>query len=210
LLYLPLALREECTPGQQHVDAAVIIDASTSMLEPTADDLSKLRAAQRAVGNFLHGLQLDAGDQAAIIAFNSKAWTEQWLTADRRALQRALERIVAAPQTCLVCAVDVAARELTSNRHNPESQSVMILLTDGKSNPQPVSQAVDRAAEAKLAGITIFTIGLGEDLNLEALEAIASNPSYFYRAPDGEDLREIYAAIAVEIPCPADEFWGRR
>ena len=58
--------------------------------------------------------------------------------------------------------------------------------------------------------VTIFTIGLGEDLNLAALEAMASKPGYFYRAPDSEDLAEIYGAIAVEIPCPAEQYWGRR
>jgi hypothetical protein len=58
--------------------------------------------------------------------------------------------------------------------------------------------------------ITTSTVGLGEDLDLDALVQMASKPAYFYRAPDGEDLKNIYQAIAVAIPCPAETFWGRR
>ena len=65
------------------------------------------------------------------------------------------------------------------------------------------------ASAAQAAGVTVFTIGLGTDLDLEALLQMASTPAYFYRAPDGEDLRAIYAAIAVAIPCPADDYWGQ-
>jgi hypothetical protein len=32
----------------------------------------------------------------------------------------------------------------------------------------------------------------------------------FYLAPDGKDLTANYRTIAVEIPCPAESFWGRR
>lgn len=56
----------------------------------------------------------------------------------------------------------------------------------------------------------VYTIGLGDDLDLEALEAMASRPSFFFRAPDAEDLAAIYASIAVDVPCPAARFWGGR
>jgi Mg-chelatase subunit ChlD len=86
----------------------------------------------------------------------------------------------------------------------------MVLLTDGKAKPVGPEAAVEQARAAKADGITIFTIGLGEELDLEALGAIASKPEYFHHAPDGENLEAIYRAIAVEIPCPAERFWGRR
>ncbi len=88
--------------------------------------------------------------------------------------------------------------------------AALILLTDGKANPGPTSEAVARAAAAKKAGIVIFTIGLGRELDDAALEAIAGQPSYFCRAPTADDLHDIYRQIAVTIPCPAASFWGRR
>lgn len=39
---------------------------------------------------------------------------------------------------------------------------------------------------------------------------MASRPAFAYRAPDAEDLADIYRAIAVAIPCPAGAFWGGR
>jgi secreted protein with Ig-like and vWFA domain len=86
----------------------------------------------------------------------------------------------------------------------------MIVLTDGRANPVGPDAAVREADAAKADNIVIFTIGLGEDLNLDALEAMASKPSHYYRAPDGEVLADIYAEIAVEIPCPSDRYWGKR
>ena len=50
----------------------------------------------------------------------------------------------------------------------------------------------------------------GLDLLEPRSEAMASKQSYFYRAPDAEDLAAIYAAIAIEIPCPVEAFWGKR
>ena len=49
--YLPLTLREHCVPGQQNVDVALVIDASTSMRDGrTAAGRTKLAAAVEAAG----------------------------------------------------------------------------------------------------------------------------------------------------------------
>ena len=209
LVFLPLLLREDCQPGNQRLDVALVIDASTSMLERTSAGRSKLEAARDAAGRFLGQLHLAAGDQAAIVAFNSDAALLQPLTGDRAALDAALARIQPAVQTCLVCGVDAGADELASPRRRAGSRPVLILLTDGRSNPRPASEAVDRAAEAKRAGVLIYAVGLGEELDLAAMAAIASTPGAFYRAADAEDLAAIYEAIAVEIPCPAADYWGQ-
>ena len=61
-------------------------------------------------------------------------------------------------------------------------------------------------------GIRLFAVGLGRqgELDIPELEAMASDPTDFRHAPDGEDLTAIYRAIAVEIPCPAIRHWGSR
>ena len=87
----------------------------------------------------------------------------------------------------------------------------MTLPTDDLANPDPASTGVERAKEAKADDITIFTIVLGQEHQLNVVElAQTSRPDYFHRAPDGEDLVAIYRTIAVEIPCPAERYWGRR
>ena len=180
------------------------------MSDPTTSGRTKLRAAVEAVRVFLDQLHFDLGDQAAIIAFNREAQLLQGLTPDRAALDRALDAIQVAEQTCIVCGVSVADEELASPHRDADNVPVMILLTDGKSNPRPASEAVDRARVAKDRGVIIFTIGLGEELDEAALIEIASGRGYFYRTPDAEDLARIYASIAVTIPCSTSAYWGGR
>jgi Mg-chelatase subunit ChlD len=207
--FLPLALREKCVHGFQYTDVALVIDASTSMLDETREKRTKLAAAVEAVELFLDELALPL-DQAAIVQFNSEVELLQPLTGNRSALVASLDRIEVQRQTRIDLGVSAARMELASPRRNRENGAVMVVLTDGLANPVGPDAAVREAALAKDNGVTIFAIGLGEDLDLKALEEMVSKPGYFYRAPDAEDLKGIYAAIAVEIPCPAAEFWGRR
>lgn len=214
-VFLPLALREHCVPDQRRVDVALVIDASTSMRGATIRGRTKLDAARDAARALVANLRLDRGDQAAVVAFSAEAALLQPLTRDAAAVDAALDRIAFDAQTCIVCGVDVAAGELASARHLDGNARVPILLTDGRSNPQPAGAAVERAARAKAAGVIVFTIGLGDDLDVEALVAMASREAgtgraYYYHAPEAEELAGIYRRIAIDIPCPAEAFWGRR
>jgi Mg-chelatase subunit ChlD len=208
-VYLPLLLREQCDPTKRHVDVALVIDASTSMGEPTSAGRSKLAAAIAGAGQFMDALDL-AHDQAAVVSFNATATTLQGLTSDRAALKAALAQIAMAQYTRLDLGIAYARQELASSHHRADSQAAMIVLTDGRANPVGPDAAVAEAAQAKAAGVIVFTIGLGNDLDLAALEAIASQPEYFYRTADAEDLAAIYGQIATLIPCPSSAFWGRR
>jgi Mg-chelatase subunit ChlD len=213
-LYLPILLREECVPGQERIDVALVVDASTTMQDDfTSAGRTKLDAAIEAAHAFVATMALPQ-DKAAVVAFNSDAKVVQGLTGERLAIDLALARLpqYVRQQTRIDRGIEEAHSELISVRRGPVNRAVMILLTDGLANPEPASTAVRRAQAAKDDHITIFAIGLGHDaeLNVPELRQIASQPDYFYRAPDGEDLLSIYRTIAVEIPCPADAFWGRR
>jgi len=210
-IFLPLLLHEACRPETRHADVALVLDTSSSMQEPTAAGGSKLAAALAAAGVFLDQLHLAAGgDQAAIVTFDQGATVAQPLTADRSALNAALAKVITGRQTCISCGINAAATELASPRHIPGNVPVLVLLTDGRANPEPAEEGVRRAASAKAAGVTIFSIGLGKDVDLGALAEIASRPDYFHHAPDAADLEGIYRAVAGTIPCPPGMFWGGR
>ncbi len=113
-------------------------------------------------------------------------------------------------QTCIVCGLKAASEVLESDARINSNEPVIILLTDGRSNPRPVSEAVTEADRLKEAGNVIFTIGLGDDLDDGALIDIASKPAFAFRAVDGSALEAIYREIAVTLPGPADCYWGRR
>lgn len=214
-IHLPLLLRERCQPEQRRVDAVLVLDASLSMLEPAApgSTTTKLEASRAAAAAFLDALRLDAGDRAGIVAFNAEASLLSPLTDRRDTLDAALLAIQAAPQTCLVCGLDLGARALEAAMPvDPAGgrAAVLVLLTDGRSNPRPAAEAVVRAAEAKAAGQRIYAIGLGPDTEEEALRSIASGPAAYFHAPSAAELAGIYRGIAVDIPCPAGAFWAGR
>lgn len=209
-LYVPVSLRERCTPAYQHTDVALVIDTSTSMRDVDASGIAKLDAAVAAARTFVALLALGGGDQAAIVQFNHDAELLQALTGDRAAIDAAFAAIHVQSETCLVCGVEAAAAELASARRRAGNTAVMVVLTDGRSNPRPASEAEAAAGRAKAAGVTVFTIGLGEDVDAEALAAMAAPGGRFYRAPSAGELGGIYAEVAGAIPCPAGAFWGGR
>ncbi len=214
-VYLPIGLREEpCIGQKQRADVVLVIDASTSMAEQlTSAGRWKLDAAIEAARLFLGLLELPA-DQAGLVVFNDRAELLQALTGRRWELEAALARIPAhvRKQTRIDLGIELGREQLTGERRKAENQAVLVLLTDGLANPVPASVAVARAAEAKRQQITIFTIGIGPEteLDIAELRQMASRPEYFYRVPDAEDLASIYQRIALAIPCPAEMYWGRR
>jgi Mg-chelatase subunit ChlD len=209
--FLPVLLREHvCQPEKQRADVALVVDASSSMEAQVAPGTSKLDAALLAVRVLLDQMRFEAGDQAAVVAFDGEALVLQQLTADRSALERALAGIRTGRQSRMHLGVQAARMELASARHRAGSVPAMVVLTDGRANPEGPEWAVAEARMAKDVGITVFTIGLGTDLDSAALEQMASRPDYFYTTPRAEDLAAIYGDIARAIGCPPDTYWSGR
>lgn len=204
-----MVLREHCKPKRESVDVVLVLDASSSMTALTRAGRPKLAAAIESALAFVDLLSLP-DDHVALVVFNARAYLLEPLTGDEQGIERAFERIASAQQSCLSCAIEVAHHELVGPRSRAESRRVMVVLSDGRANPEPASLAVSRAGEAKTDGVEIFTIGTGDEQDGEALVRIASRPSTYYRTADAEKLRQIYERIAAAIPCPPEDYWGQR
>jgi Mg-chelatase subunit ChlD len=206
-LFLPVALTERCLPTSQHADIVLVIDASTSMADEIRPGRSKLAAAAAAIAAFVP--LLSRADQTAVVSFNDTAYLDQPLTTDRPSVLVALAQLQLRQFTRIDAGIELAADELSGPRHIASHRAVAIILTDGKANPAGPERAVAAAQRAKDAHITIFTIGLGapDQLDDEALTAMASAPNFSYRSPDADQLDAIYTEIARAIPCPPDSFW---
>ncbi|MBK8538968.1 MAG: VWA domain-containing protein [Ardenticatenia bacterium] len=83
---------------------------------------------------------------------------------------------------------------------NPGRRSVILLLTDGRSDPDPASLAIAQARAAQADGIVVVAVGLGADIDRASLEQMAS-PGQFHLAPDAEDLAGVYRRLAAAMPC---------
>jgi len=199
-IYLPIALAERCVAVRRHADVVLVIDTSTSMLDPDPGGGRKIDAARAAARRFLDLLAFP-DDQAALVWFNTEAGVAQPLTADRGALDAALAGLAHHEYTRIDLGLAAARAELKSPRRRPGNRPVMILLTDGRSNPVPASEAIDRAAEAKADGQTVVAVGFGADVDEAVMRRIASRVEDYHFAPDGEALGRIYGRIAGEIGC---------
>ncbi|MFQ5411045.1 MAG: VWA domain-containing protein [Phycisphaerae bacterium] len=120
--------------------------------------------------------------------------------------------------------LDMAIEELTSERARSSAAKVIIMLTDGKPNvnqynatvgnnhPAAISWAMDRAAAAKGEGMTVYSVGVGGDVNEELCIDIATSPDHYYfadNAPDPDNngepryvnqLRDIFRTLGGKRP----------
>lgn len=69
--------------------------------------------------------------------------------------------------------------QCTNELENVVENKLIILLTDGETDCTDVQESFDAAAEAKSNGINIITIGIGNEVSIDFLIAIASDPSFF-------------------------------
>ena len=208
-IYLPLLLREACTPRQLRADVVLMLDASSSM---EGDKLAAAKAAAiRFVDIVLAGAEPAAleGNQVAVVGFNAEAWLAEGLTDEAPRLRAAIEGLAITPGTRIDFGLAAAAEELWGPRRRPANTPTIVLLTDGLQNGAP-EPAYALATDARARGARIYSIGLGQDVDAAFLATVAGDPVRRYLAPEPADLAAIYAQIAGEIPCPAEAFWGRR
>jgi Mg-chelatase subunit ChlD len=206
LIYLPILYKQKCTPNDKPLDIVLIIDASSSMEEPAfSGGGTKLDAARQAAGAFVANLVLNPSrDNASVVWFNSDAAIEVGLTADRGALEAALARVKAREGTHIDKGLSQAEASLAASAR-PDAKPVVILLTDGIHNGgASLDEVAARAAALKDRGALIYAIGLGEAIQVELLEAIASSPAGFYRSPTSDELVTIYQEISERLPCDLD------
>jgi Ca-activated chloride channel homolog len=140
-------------------------------------------------------------DRAALVSFNDQAALEQELTGDKALLLGKLDALRTQTGTRIDLGLDVATRELTGPRAVPANNRVIVLLTDGRPTGVENAAVVAAADAAKAAGIRLYTIGLGNDLDADLLRQIATSPRGFFSAPSAADLAGIYGAIAYTIQC---------
>jgi Mg-chelatase subunit ChlD len=202
-LFLPLVLTERCDPQHKRADVALVIDTSSSMAG------KKLEDAKAAAAMFVGQMDLVPGrDQVAVVRYDTQAELVCQLTNARAVVDAAIRNLSSRVGTHIDAGLRTALAELQGPRHLERNTSVMILLTDGIQTGTP-GEEVRAAAEVRAAGVRLYTIGLGADVDAATLREMAGDASRYRFAPDSADLARIYAEIASDILCPAPSkgFW---
>ena len=203
-LYVPLALREHCDPVHERSDIALVLDTSSSMTG------QKLEDAKEAALTFVGLIDLAPGrSQVAVVRFDREAEVLRELTNAPALIEAAIRNLPVRSGTHIDKGLRTALSELQSPRHLGRNAQVLILLTDGVQTGTP-GEELRAAADVHAAGVLVYAIGLGEDVDETALRAIAGADERYYFAPDSGDLARIYGEIARDLMCPGVDLWGGR
>lgn len=211
---------ESITSSDRNMMLAV--DISKSMLEEDMEMnrrmVNRLQAVKNVVADFVSERQ---GDRLGLILFGEQAYIQTPLTFDLGTLKKLLDEAVvglAGGRTAIGDAIGLAVKRL---QNLPESNRVVILLTDGQNTAGEI-EPLQAAKLAAQAGVKIYTVGIGademivqgffgpqrvnpsRDLDEKTLTAIShSTGGQYYRARNLADLANIYAELdqleAIEI-----------
>ncbi len=169
------------------IHAAVVLDVSASME-------SSLGQATDAALAFLEG-SVRPKDRAALITFNDRPNLAVKFTKDVDALAGGLAGLKAERGTALYDTIIFSLFYF----NGVKGQRAIVLLSDGKDEGSRFGYE-DALDSARRAGVAIYPIGLGEELEKRKLEKLAEETggrAFFLK--DVSELTGIYAAIQEEL-----------
>jgi Ca-activated chloride channel family protein len=184
--------RRPDTSRHAPMNLAVVLDRSGSMQG------AKIEKARQAACVAID--QLASDDYFSLVIFDNV--TELFIPPERvgderhrEALKERIDHIRARGSTAIYAGVKLGAEQLRKN-FDKERVNRVILLSDGIANIGP-SRTSDLAAlgrDLRRDGISVSTVGLGDDYNEDLMTALAeaSDANYYY-VKDAEKLPAVFA-----------------
>jgi len=170
-----------------HVAAALVIDQSGSMAG------QKLRDAKTAATAFIH--EMASEDRGCIISFEDRVYVRRAFMTDKAELVKGIQYLSASGETALFNAI---AQALELVKTEPGNRAI-VALTDGLDNRSSV-KLDDIVSQALEYGISIYTIGLGDDAESSTLRYLSKlTGGEYYFAPGPEELSIIYKRISGQL-----------
>ncbi|MCB8924079.1 MAG: VWA domain-containing protein [Ardenticatenaceae bacterium] len=181
-----------CPAARRSTHIVLLLDKSGSM-----DDNGAMSTALEAASLFVTAVELDAA-HVSIIFFDEFASLIQSSTQDRVVLQTTLNTTVEpSGSTDIARALQEAERILQTSQAPATAVPIIILLTDGGSDPQA---ALRVGQQLKDGGVRLVTISLlTTDRNPDLLRTLASSPADYYETPSPAELQAIYTGLAEEL-----------
>lgn len=184
---------------------AILLDRSLSMGQSTTSppnpDSTKLEVAKQAIRGFL-GI-LDARDEVALMSFSSEDFSsipyftvDRNFTFDHSSISAALVPLRAHGGTRLWDALHDLLPQLATR----VGRRIGLVITDGVSAQDRVSDQSRVIAEYRQAGIPLYIIGLGADVAPEILRSTASaTGGRFYYSPTASELEAMLRHAAEDF-----------
>ena len=184
------------------LDVVLDFDRSGSMGAPA----DKFAGAKNAGRTFIDLLEKPSGwwifradrDRVGLISFATSATLDRHLTSGFDDVKNMINGYAAAGTTNMGEALSISINELKANGRKDTIHTILY-LTDGNTNAgmnpdQILNSLVPQAVEA---GISIYTLGYGTDVDSGFLSQVASrgNGKYYF-APDSGTLMQIYTELS--------------
>ena len=189
--------------GTQRADVLPIVDERAGLSVLLLLDVSgsmdgePIIQARAAASTFIDGLL--ASDTAAIAGFAGSAPTSAAFTGDHAALLASIAALQidngagTALYDSMIAGVGLIARA-------PSERRAIILLTDGRDLSEGAGTAEQAVAAAADAGLPVYTIGLGENLDVEFLQQLATQSGGgFYLAPEPSDMTAVFETLSESL-----------
>jgi VWFA-related protein len=147
--------------------------------------------------------ELQPRDRVGLITFSDAAIPEVRLTTDHESLLRRVEMMTPYGQTALWDGVQLGIEELLAD--TDPARKALVVLSDGVDNlsresPQTVLKYYDENALANNKGFSIYTLGLGEQIERGALGNLSARTGGVYlSSPSQQDLADVYQQILRQI-----------
>ncbi len=179
-------------PPCGQADVMLVLDRSGSI---NSTELGQLKTAAT---DFVNSLGLTtSGIHAGQSSFATTGSLDQTLTDSQASMNAAINALTSSGFTNLKAGIDLATGELTGGNDRPDvsSPDKMIIITDGHPNrPLPSGTADDvakaAADAARAAGIEVFVVGVGADVNTAFLQnEIADDASHYFSVADYSQLQ---------------------
>jgi len=192
-------------------DVALVIDRSGSMNDLGAKPPQPLTDVKDTAIYFVN--QFGKKNQHSLISFANEASQpiDAVLGFNLETIQSAIDRVSIATEgvqnTNIGAGILSAREELNSIRHRREADKALVLLTDGVATlPErkgtsgyPGIYALEAAKLARKDDISVYTIGLGKNVDIDFLKRLATTTAEAYFAPSTNELNSIYQQIATKI-----------
>lgn len=172
---------------REPLSISLVLDKSGSMAG------NKIVQAKRSVTRFIS--LMETGDRASFCAFSDEVSEAESLTEKKEKLREALSAVQPGGHTALYDAIVQGVDSV----HGVSGRKAVIVLSDGIANRgvKNIDQAIEFAVKNY---VSVYVIGLGEDVRTARLERIAQETggTYFF-TPSEQGLIEIYETISRRI-----------
>ena len=178
----------------EQADVMFVLDRSGSI---DADELSTLKTAAK---SFVDALApSDTGVHMGQSSFSDAGTLDLHLNGTAATIKAAIDALVSGGFTNLKEGIELASGEL-DNAHAHERAAepdFMVVITDGNPNRPPddaTARATAKAAAdaARAAGIEVFVVGIGGDVDAAYLKTIADDDAHYFSAAN-------FSTLAAEL-----------